>query len=246
MEQKGIGTPAVVAIIVIIAIAGIGGYFALKGPASAEFEVSNLTLDLSEVEAGEPVEISAIVMNVGDLEGTYTVELKIDGEIQETKDVTLAKGATETVSFTVTRDTSGTCTVGVNGLQRILDVLTPSTGNVWVGIWNDDYAYHNASVLLNGVEIARKDHLANGYWEGLLEDFAVTGTYELKIKVEWYEVSSVWTSLTFTDTVGDEPANWYYGIEEIPAGTPDVLHVDGVWTKFYWIVIREGDIGLHY
>lgn len=250
MKQKGIGTSAVVAItVIVIAIAGIGGYFVLKSgvPGPAEFEISNLTFSPSEVEAGEPVIISAMVKNVGDLEGTYTVELKIDGGIQETKDVTLAGGATETVSFMVTRDTSGTYTIGVNGLQRALNVLTPATGKIWVSIWNDDYAFHNVSVLLNDVEIARKDHLANGYWEGLLKDFEVTGTYELKIKVEWFEVSSVWSSLTFTDTVGDEPAHWYYGVTGIlPAGSPDVYYVDGVWTKDYFIVIREAEIGLHY
>lgn len=127
MKQKEIGTPIIVAIIVIVAIAGIGGYLVLNGgeegvPAPAEFEVSNLTFYPSEVEVGESVTISATVKNVGDLGGTYTVELKIDGEIQETKDVTLAGGATETVSFMVTKDTSGTYTIEVNGLQRIISV----------------------------------------------------------------------------------------------------------------------------
>lgn len=249
MKQKGIGTPIIVAIIVIVAIAGIGGYLVLKGevPASAEFEVSNLTFSPSEVEAGEPVIISAMVKNVGDLEDTYTIELKIDGEIQETKGVTLAGGATETVSFMVTKDTSGAYTIEVNGLQRALNVLTPATGNIWVNIWNEDYAFHNVIVLLNGVEIAREDHFANGYWKNLLDGFEVTGTYELKIKVEWFEVSSVWSSLTFIDTVGDEPAHWYYGVTAIiPAGSPDTYTTDGVWTKDYFILIQEGDIGLHY
>lgn len=251
MKQKGIGTPIIVAIIVIVAIAGIGGYLVLKGevPASAEFEVSNLTFSPSEVEAGEPVIISAMVKNVGDLEGTYTVELKIDGEIQETKGVTLAGGATETVSFTVTKNTSGTYTIGVNGLQRALDVLTPETGNIWVFIWNDDYAYHGLSVLLNGEEIIRNDHFANGYWLGDKstdfvgnqdQPFEVTGTYELKIKVNWYE-SGGWTSKTYVETVGDEPAHRYYGVTAMPKGAPDSLYSEGVWNKFYWIVISLED-----
>ena len=128
VKAKGIGTSAVIAIIVIIALLGIGGYFALKGgeegvPAPAEFEVSNLVFSPSEVEIGESVTISATVRNVGDLDGTYTVELKIDGVIQETKEITLAGGASKTVSFTVTKNTPRTYTIGVNGLQRLLNVL---------------------------------------------------------------------------------------------------------------------------
>lgn len=233
---------------IIIIVAGVW-YFFFRGEdeGAPEFEVSNLTFSPSEVEAGEPVIISAMVKNVGDLEGTYTIELKIDGEIQETKGVTLAGGATETVSFMVTRDTSGTYTIGVNGLQRALNVLTPATGNIWVNIWNEDYAFHNVIVLLDNVEIAREDHFANAYWKNFLGGFEVTGTYELKIKVEWFEASAVWSSLTFIDTVGDEPTHWYYGITAIvPAGSPNTYTADGVWTRDYFIKIQEGDIGLHY
>lgn len=134
-----------------------------------------------------------------------------------------------------------------------------ATGDVWVAIWNDDYGFHDVSVFLNGELMAHDNHFANGYW-GLVSrwcepsadntgPYVVTGTYELKIKVNWFG-SDYWTSRTFMETVGDEPAHTYYGIEGIPVGTPDVLYVDGVWSKFYWIVIEEGGvggaIGLHY
>lgn len=174
MKQKGIGTSAVVAVIVIIVIAG---YFALKG--------------------GEEIKD-------GDGE---------DGTPDPTED-----GTPEPAT----------------------------TGNIWVGIWNDDYAYHNVIASVNDIEITRKDHFANGYWGGFAEGYEVTGTYQLEIKVEWNEISSVWTSKTYVATVGDEPAHWYYGKAGIPAGTPDAFYVEGVWTKFYYIVISWGDIGLLY
>ena len=252
MKQKGIGTPIIVAIIVIVAIAGIGGYLVLKGevPASAEFEVSNLTFSPSEVEAGEPVIISAMVKNVGDLEGTYTVELKIDGEIQETKDVTLAGGATETVSFMVTRDASGTYTIGVNGLQRAITVSPAAIGRIWFSIYNNDYSYYDLSIFLNGEEIIHEDRFANGYWGAFGDQpFEVTGTYELEIAADWVGGLDHWTdraTKTFIETVGDEPTHWYYGIEGLLPGAPDAGYVDGVWTKFYWIVIEYGNIGFHY
>jgi len=143
--------PIVVAIIVIIAIAGVGGYFVLKGgeegtPALAEFEVSNLTFYPSEVEAGESVTISATVKNVGGLEGTYTVELKIDGETQETKEVTLGGGESQTVSFMVTKDNLGTYAIEIDGIKRNITFLGPPviivSHTVYPGlnVWGEKYS----------------------------------------------------------------------------------------------------------
>lgn len=130
--RRRIHLPAIVVVIVILVVAGVGVYFALKseegagnGATPAEFKVSNLVFNPSEVEVGNPVTISATVKNVGDLEGTYAVELKIDGVIETTQNVTLAGGATENVSFTVTKDASGTYAIRVNELQCALSVLEP-------------------------------------------------------------------------------------------------------------------------
>lgn len=120
-EDKVNYLPVIVVVIVILAVVGV--YFALKseegagnGATSAEFEVSNLTIDPREVEVGNPVVISATVKNVGDVEGTHTMELKIDGVTEATEDVTLAGGATEIVSFTLIKNTAKTYNGSVNGL----------------------------------------------------------------------------------------------------------------------------------
>ncbi len=96
-----------------------------RKPTPATFEVSNLTFDPSEIEAGESVKISFTVKNVGDLEGTFTGTLKIDDEIEATKKVTLSGGGTQIVSFTVIKDTPGTYEIEADGLQRFLEVLIP-------------------------------------------------------------------------------------------------------------------------
>jgi len=54
--------------------------------------------------------------------GTYTATLTINGATVETKDVSVAGGATETVTFTVIKDEAGTYNIGVNGLTRSLTV----------------------------------------------------------------------------------------------------------------------------
>jgi len=98
----------------------------LKVLTPATFELSDLTISPSEAEIDKPIVISVTVKNVGEMEGTYTVELKIDGVTEDTKDITLAGGATETASFTVTRYTPGTYSIEVGGLKRSLSVLKPA------------------------------------------------------------------------------------------------------------------------
>jgi PGF-pre-PGF domain-containing protein len=95
-------------------------YFAVSGtamtPAPATFTVSALTISPSQVSVGEEVSISVTVTNTGDLAGTYTVTLKINGIVENTENVTLAGGATMVVTFTISEDIEGTYNVEV-GVQ---------------------------------------------------------------------------------------------------------------------------------
>jgi len=126
--KKRIETPTVVAIIVIIAIAAIGGFFVFQSlrvsPLTpARFEVSNLAFEPSDAEVDEPVRILATIKNTGDLGGNFTVTLKINGVAEATEEVTLTGGSTKTVSFTVTKSTIGTYAVEVDGLRCTFSVL---------------------------------------------------------------------------------------------------------------------------
>lgn len=130
MKAKGVGTSAVAVIVIIIAIAGIGGYFVLKGgeeKKAAEFEVSSLTLSSTEAKVGESITASTTVKNTGNATGTHRIVLTIDGEEVEAKEVTLAPRETKTVTFSITKNIQGTYIIGVGGLTRSLQVnpLTP-------------------------------------------------------------------------------------------------------------------------
>jgi hypothetical protein len=61
---------------VIFAIVGIGAYLILLP--KAEFEVSSLTLSLTEAKIGEEVTVFVEVKNVGSTSGTYLATLLID------------------------------------------------------------------------------------------------------------------------------------------------------------------------
>ena len=93
---------------------------------TAEFEVSSLAVTPTDVVAGEPVTVKADVRNVGEVEGTYTVTMAVDGKVIETKDITMGVGATETVIFTYSTDAVGTYSLGVDGLSATLKVLEPA------------------------------------------------------------------------------------------------------------------------
>jgi len=68
-------------------------------------------------KTGESVTITANVLNDGEQEGTYTVELKLNGETVGTETVTLGAGQSQPVSFTVSGLDYGQYEVEVAGLS---------------------------------------------------------------------------------------------------------------------------------
>lgn len=132
VKAKGIGTPVIIAIIIIvIAIAGLGGYLVLKGVGEAppaEFEVSKLIIWPPGIEPGESVSIEAMFKDVEDLEGTFTVELKIDGVVERTSSITFDGEGPRGISYLVQREVPKTYSVEVGGLSGAFVVLTPRSG----------------------------------------------------------------------------------------------------------------------
>jgi len=94
-------------------------------PTPAEFEPSNLVIGPAEVGIGGTVTISIGVTNIGGTAGTCSVTLTINGIAVDTKDITLAEGATGTITFTVTEEVTGDYAVDVNGLTGTFVVTAP-------------------------------------------------------------------------------------------------------------------------
>ena len=91
----------------------------------AEFQVKDLVINPSSVLAGEIVDISITVTNVGEASGSYSAALTIDGVNVETKSVTVSGGATAVVEFGVTEATAGTYNVAVDNLSGSFSVEAP-------------------------------------------------------------------------------------------------------------------------
>ncbi len=88
------------------------------------FAISNLVINPAKVAIGKPVTIAVDVTNTGYLEDTYKAILRIDEGEVEAKDVTVAPGATETVTFSpVTKDAVGIYNVAVGDQVETFRVL---------------------------------------------------------------------------------------------------------------------------
>ena len=95
----------------------------------ANFQISDLSVTPLEVKTGEEVTVSVKVTNVGGQSGSTTVSLKVNQTTEETKTVTLDAGASTTTEFKVTKQTLGTYTIEIDGLNGELTVSeNPSNG----------------------------------------------------------------------------------------------------------------------
>ena len=114
-----------------IEIDGLTGTLRVLKP--TEFRISNVVIMPSEPSVGETVELQADVANVGDVEGSHTVTLLVDGTEVERKGITLAPGSMQTVSFELVRDVAGAYKVQIDGVSETLvvrEVRTEKLGEV--------------------------------------------------------------------------------------------------------------------
>jgi uncharacterized membrane protein len=104
-------------------INGMTGTFTVKEqPLPATFTIRDLTVTPTDVKVGDSITISVYVTNTGELAGSYTVTLKIENTVVDTKEIILDAGASEKVTFTTKAGTAGTYTVNVNGLTDVFTV----------------------------------------------------------------------------------------------------------------------------
>jgi len=104
-------------------------------PEPAKFEVSNLHISPPQVQLSQAVTISITVANTGDKSGDYNLELKVDGKVESTTQVTVAAGESQLVNFILTGDTAGKHQVEIAGLVGEFEVIksaVPPVINWWL------------------------------------------------------------------------------------------------------------------
>ena len=99
-------------------------------PKPAEFRLTDMQVfngfaNSSEAGIGEPVTISVKVANVGEKAGSYTINLTIDGAVEQTRNVTLEGGASTTVEFVITKNKGGSYAVQIYSLTGTFKIKAP-------------------------------------------------------------------------------------------------------------------------
>jgi hypothetical protein len=123
---------AILIIDLMIVGAAAGVYFYLQNQGvltsaakPATFTLTDLIVNPLEAYAGDAVQISVNLTNIGDLEGNQTVNFEINNTIKATTNVTLAANSTEVVEFTYIETIEGNYTVKVGDLTSAL-IIKPA------------------------------------------------------------------------------------------------------------------------
>jgi outer membrane protein assembly factor BamB len=89
----------------------------------AQMSVQYLSIDPRQTFANQPVTISTNVVNTGDEAGNLYVALKINGQVEQTKTVSVGPQGSQPVKFTVTRAQPGTYAVDILGQRGSFTIL---------------------------------------------------------------------------------------------------------------------------
>ncbi|MCX6009282.1 MAG: VCBS repeat-containing protein [Chloroflexi bacterium] len=82
-----------------------------------------LSINPQQTSANQPVTITTNVVNTGDEGGNYSVALKINGQTEQSKMVSVGPQGTQPVKFTVTKAQPGTYTVDIAGQKGSFIIL---------------------------------------------------------------------------------------------------------------------------
>jgi hypothetical protein len=89
----------------------------------AQMSVQYLSVSPQQTYASQPVTISTNVVNTGDQAGNLNVVLKINGQVEQTRMVSVGAHGTQPVKFTVIKAQPGTYTVDIGGQKGGFTVL---------------------------------------------------------------------------------------------------------------------------
>lgn len=89
----------------------------------AQMSVQYLNINPQRAAANQPVTILTNVVNTGDEAGSLNVALKINGQVEQTKMVSVGPQGTQPIKHTVTRAQPGTYAVEIGGQQGSFTIL---------------------------------------------------------------------------------------------------------------------------
>ena len=240
-KGKAIATNTAILILIIIilvaSVIGVVWYYTTRPepipPLPGEFVLSDLTVSPSSVIVGGSVTVSVDVTNEGDYDVTGSVTLVLNEKVEEIKEVTVAAGETETVTFTVTKSVAAVYAVTIPG--------TALTGTLTVTGAVPKFVTDNKVVYESGNTFQWFDPHVSYY----MYDYQML--YHTLETLVWYNGSSAtevipWLAETFTMiNASCYEAELREGIY-FQDGTP--FNATAVWFSYNRILIIDGYSGV--
>ncbi|OGN91539.1 MAG: hypothetical protein A2Z75_07710 [Chloroflexi bacterium RBG_13_50_10] len=119
MKRKTIG------VICLLALMAIIGLLQACAEAQPDFEVLSLNITPPQITTGEKATIEVKIRNNDAKTINYNVPLMVNGVADDRKSLTLAPGATELITFALTKSQAGTYRIAVGSRETTLVVEKP-------------------------------------------------------------------------------------------------------------------------
>ena len=113
-------------VICILALVGIPVLLQACVEAHPSYQVVSFNMAPATASTGEKVTVQAEVKNVNSQTDTFNVPLMVDGVADDRRNVTLAPGQIQTLTFELTRNRPGVYKIAVGGHESTLTVEKPS------------------------------------------------------------------------------------------------------------------------
>lgn len=124
-----------ICLLVIGSLAEVSAYYYVQNnslyssaaPAVSSFQVGNLTVDPYESLINHPVNVSVGVVNLANSQGSYSLNLKVNDTVEETKKLSFLANESQLVSFSVTEANAGSYNVSIGDQFTLFTVVTTPT-----------------------------------------------------------------------------------------------------------------------
>ncbi len=95
-----------------------------KPSQDAELQLTDLATSRKEAEIGDPIVVSIVATNIGDVAGEFTLNLLVNGEQKETRVVSLGGGESTTAQFEIVENAEGTYEVSIGDLTTSFSITS--------------------------------------------------------------------------------------------------------------------------
>jgi len=180
-QKRRLGIILVILLLLIAAISACAPSVPIQAPVAqkpATFQVGLISLAPAVAMVGDTVTVSTVVTNTGDLAGSYTAALMVNGRQVDSKDVQVAPGSNQGIAFQLTENASGTYNLAVGSSTATLTVYNwvpytlqydHSDGAVEGGYVNGDQGHlvmftpPNQTFRVNRIRILAAARISNTY-----------------------------------------------------------------------------------